>query len=154
MSTYETVIVIGMVLWILVAIGILIGLVRLELLVRRTRRPLRRTAEMLERAQERLDPVMRNAERASEDVNYIVSSLRADVGEVGGSIRRVSESTDRMVAIVEERVAEINGLLDVVQEEAEESFYSTASLLRALRGGGGRDSERSSRRGRLAGGER
>lgn len=151
MSTYETVILIGMLLWILVAIGLLIGLVRLELLLRRTRRPLARAADVLQRAQERLDPVIRNAERASEDVNYIVSSLRADVGEVGGSIRRLSESTDRMVTMAEERVAEISGLLEVVQEEAEETFFSTAAVLRGLRGGGA--SASGGRRRRRLGGD-
>lgn len=153
MSAYETVIVVGMGLWILVAIGILVGLVRLELLFRRTRRPLARAVDTLEEAQRRLTPVIRNAERASEDVNYILGSLRADVGAVGGSLRRLSESTDRVVAMAEERVAELGGLLEVVQEEAEETFLSTASLLRGLRGG--RESVRTERRTRaLGGGER
>lgn len=152
MSTYQTFIVIGMALWILVATGLLVGLVRLELLIRRTRRPLERAADLLEEARGRLDPVIRNAERASEDVNYIVSSLRADVGEVGDALRRLSRSTDRMVGMAEERVAELGGLLEVVQEEAEETFYSTASLLRGLRGA--RESERERRRRRRLGGER
>lgn len=144
MSTYETVVMVGMVMWILVAIGILLGLARLELLLRHTRRPLERAADVLEEAERRLAPTIRNVERASEDVSYIVSSLRADVGEVGGSMRRLSRSTDRMVAMVEERVAEIGGLLEVVQEEAEETFFSTASILRGLRGG--RESVRAERR--------
>lgn len=144
MSTYETIIVIGMGLWIPIAVGILIGLIRLELLYRRVRGPVARAASLLDETGERLKPVIRNAQRASEDVNYIVSSVRADVGEVGGSLRRLSESTDRMVGMVEERVAEINGLLEVVQEEAEETFFSTASVLRGLRGG--RDSVRGRRR--------
>lgn len=151
MSTYQIFIVIGMALWVVVAVGLLVGLLRLELLIRRTRRPLERTAELLEEARDRLDPVIRNAERASEDVNYIVSSLRADVGEVGSALRRLSRSTERMTAMAEERVAELSGLLEVVQEEAEETFYSTASLLRGLRGGAAR-SDRERRR-RLGGEE-
>lgn len=146
MSTYETVIVIGMALWILVALGILVGLVRLEILYRYVRGPVSRAATVLGEAEKRLGPVIRNAERASEDVSYIVSALRADLGEVGGSMRRLSASTDRMVALVEERVAEISGLLEVVQEETEETFFSTAALLRGLRGG--RESGRAERRGR------
>ena len=135
MSTYETVIVIGMALWILVAVGILLNLLRLELLYRRVRRPLSRAATGLAEAEKRLAPVIRNAERASEDIGYIVSALRADIGEAGGSLRRLSASTEHMLHLIEERVAEISGLIEVVQEEAEETFYSTASLLRGLRGG-------------------
>lgn len=131
MSTYETVVVIGMALWILVALGILVGLAQLIPLLR----PLGRAAKALDGLEERLAPLIRNAERASEDVNYIIASLRADVGHVGSTVGRVTEATERMVAMVEERVAEISGLLEVVQEEAEETFLSTASLLRGMRGG-------------------
>lgn len=152
MTTYETVVVIGMGLWILIALGILFSLWRLGALLRQVRSPLSRATAVLGDAEERLRPVLRNAERATEDVNYIVSSLRADVGEVGGSMRRLSKATDRMVGMVEERVAEIGGLLKVVQEEAEETFFSTAAVLRGLRGG--RASVRGRRRGRALGGDR
>ena len=40
-----------------------------------------------------------------------------------------------MVHLVEERVVEVAALLEVVQEEAEATFVTTASLLRGLRGG-------------------
>ncbi|MFQ5679444.1 MAG: hypothetical protein ACE5HP_08285 [Gemmatimonadota bacterium] len=135
MSTYESVIVAGMVLWILVASGILVAVLRLVSLLRAVRRPLVQAGESLRDLEKRLSPLLRHAERAAEDVNYIVTSFRTDVDHVGHTVRNMADSSDRMVRMVEERVAEITGLLEVVQEEAEETFLTTASLLRGLRGG-------------------
>lgn len=135
MSTYESVIAVGMILWILVAVGILVAVVRLITVLGAARRPLSQAAEALESLEKRMSPLLRNAERAAEDVNYIVTSFRTDADHVGSTVRRVADAGDHMVSLVEERVAEITGLLEVVQEEAEETFLSTASLLRGLRGG-------------------
>lgn len=135
MSTYETVVVIGMALWILIALGLLAGVFYLVALLRRAREPMDRVAEVAEGLRERLQPAVRNVERAAEDVSYVVSALRSDATEVGATVRRAAEATDRMVELVEKRAAEIGGLLEVVQEEAEETFYSTASMLRGARRG-------------------
>ena len=55
--------------------------------------------------------------------------------------RKVGEQDEvrvdvELAELVEDRVAEIAALLEVVQDEAEETFLSTASLLRGLRRGG------------------
>ncbi|MGH7540746.1 MAG: hypothetical protein ACRELC_07095 [Gemmatimonadota bacterium] len=134
MSTYETVIVIGMILWILVALAIFVGLVYAIRLVRQLREPLRQIAGTARDVQDRLKPVLRNVERASEDASYLVTSVRSDAGELGDALRHASESTHRMLNLAEERVTEVAALLAVVQEEAEETFLSTAGLLRGLRG--------------------
>lgn len=135
MSTYESVIVVGMILWILIALGLLVGVLRLVSLLRATRKPISRAAEALQELEKRLSPLLRNAERAADDVNYMVTSFRADADHVGRTVRQMADSSERMVAMIEERVAEITGLLEVVQEEAESTFLSTASLLRGLRVG-------------------
>lgn len=135
MSTYETVSMIGMVLWIAVAGCLLVALVYLIILLRSTRRTGQRIIASTEGLQNQLEPVLRNAERASEDVQAIVSGLRIDASELGRSMRRASQSTAKMIDLAEERVAEVSALLEVVQEEAEETFFSTASLLRGLRVG-------------------
>lgn len=135
MSTYETVVVIGMGLWILIALGLLACVVVALRLLSSARKPLRRVAEAAEDLRERLAPAVRNVQRASEDLEYMVGAFRNDADAVGGTVQRAAESTDRIVAMIEERAAEINGLLEVVQEEAEDTFYSTAGLLRGLRVG-------------------
>lgn len=134
MSTYETLIVVGVGLWIVIAVPLLVCLIYAISLFRQTREPVRYVATSVRELQTRLQPVLRNVERVSEDANYLVSTLRTDADEVGAAMRRVSDSTGRMLDLVEERVVEVTALLAVVQEEAEETFLTSASLLRGLRG--------------------
>jgi uncharacterized protein YoxC len=134
-STYETLVIVGMALWIVVAVCLLVAMVYTVILLRSTRQTGRRIMASTEGLQDQLQPVLRHAERASEDVQSIVSGLRTDASELGRTMRRASQSTARMIDLAEERVAEVSALLEVVQEEAEETFFSTASLLRGLRVG-------------------
>jgi hypothetical protein len=83
----------------------------------------------------RLQPVLSNIETASETATEVVERLRGDADQVGKALRNAGESTERMVELVEDRVAEVAALLEVVQEEAEETFLTTASLLRGFRRG-------------------
>ena len=135
MSTFELFITIGMAMWIVISIALTILSINSIRTIKGVVGPLRQLAKTAEEVGERLQPTIRNVERASEDVNYIVASLRTDLETISATARNAAESTDRMIGMMEERVADLNGLLEVVQEEAEETFYSTASLLRGLRRG-------------------
>jgi uncharacterized protein YoxC len=134
-NTYETFVVIGMAMWLLVSVGLLAFLVYLAVLLRKVRQPLERVAAAAQHLEHDLQPLLHSVERSSEDVQHIVSSLRNDVSEVGRTMRKASESTGAMLDLVEERVVDMAALMEVVQEEAEETFFSTASLLRGLRAG-------------------
>ncbi len=136
MSTYETIITIGMGLWIVLAGAILVGLVYTISLIRKVREPLREISNAASELNARLQPILSNIERASEQARQIASRLQTDANEVGQTVRHASASTRNVVELVEDRVAEIAALLEVVQDEAEETFLSTASLLRGLRRGG------------------
>lgn len=138
MSTYETVVVIGIGLWIVISLALFVAVLHAISILR----PIGRLSTSMTELQHHLKPILRNVERASEDANYLIGTLRSDADEVGQTMRRVSDSTSRMLEMVEERVAEATALLAVVQEEAEETFLTSASLLRGLRRnkepGGGR----------------
>ena len=134
-NTYETFVVIGVAMWIPVSVGLLVCLVYMAVLLRRTRQPLERVAAVAQHLERDLQPLLHNVERSSEDVQHIISGLRNDVSDVGRTMRRASESTGAMLDLVEERVVDMAALMEVVQEEAEQTFFSTASLLRGLRAG-------------------
>ncbi len=133
MTTYETMIVVGMGLWIAIAVAILASLIYTIRLLRKAQEPLGQVSDVVGDLNERLKPVLSNVEHASEQASQIVARLKTDADEVGQALRNASESTGRMVDLVEDRVAEVAALLEVVQEEAEETFLSTASLFRSLR---------------------
>ena len=134
MNTYETLIAIGMALWIVLALGMLVALLYGIGLLRRVREPLGRISGAVEHLNDRLEPVLGHVERASESASEIAHRLSRDADDVGRALRHAGESTERMVELIEDRVADVAALLEVVQEEAEETFLSTASILRTLRG--------------------
>jgi len=134
-NTYETFVVIGVALWIPVSVAMLACMLYMVVLLRKTRQPLERVAAASQHLEHDIQPLLHNVERTSEDVQHIVSGLRNDVSEVGRTMRRASESTGAMLDLVEERVVDMAALMEVVQEEAEQTFFSTASLLRGLRAG-------------------
>ena len=135
MTTFEIVIVGGMAAWIVVAVAILAVLLHAVRQLRAVRDPLRRVSDTVSDFNERLRPVLHNAERASDQALQIAAGLKADADDVSRAVREATASTGRMVELVEERVVEAAALMEVVQEEAEATFVSTASLLRGFRRG-------------------
>ncbi|MFV1987160.1 MAG: hypothetical protein ACC682_07750 [Gemmatimonadota bacterium] len=135
MSTYEIMIIAGMAAWLLLAITILICLFYTIGLLRGARVPLGQISSTVSDLNDRLKPVLSNVERATETATRVAERLKDDADQVGQALRHAGESTERMVELVEDRVAEIAALLEVVQEEAEETFLTTASLLRGFRRG-------------------
>lgn len=135
MTTFEIAVVAGMAAWLVVALAILIVLLHAIRLLRETRQPLGQISGTVTDLSDRLKPVLHNVEQASDQARRIAGRLRDDADGVGRALKNASESTGRMVDLVEERVVEVAALLAVVQEEAEETFLTTASLLRGLRRG-------------------
>ena len=91
-------------------------------------------------------------ETTAENLDYLSAALRADADEVGRTVRRATATANSIIDSARDRTAEINGLLEVVQEEAETTFLNTASLLRGVRAGRPRrirDKDESGRRRRL-----
>ncbi len=125
----------GMAVWLVVALAILIVLLRATRLLRDSRQPLGQISGTVTDLSDRLKPVLHNVEQASDQARRIAARLRDDADGVGQALKSASDSTGRMVDLVEERVVEVAALLAVVQEEAEETFVTTASLLRGLRRG-------------------
>lgn len=135
MTTFEIAVVAGMAVWLVVALAILIVLLHAIRLLRETRQPLGQISGTVSDLSDRLKPVLHNVEQASDQARRIASRLRDDADGVGEALQSASEATGRMVDLVEERVVEVAALLAVVQEEAEETFLTTASLLRGFRRG-------------------
>jgi hypothetical protein len=77
--------------------------------------------------------MLEHSEEILEQMSRISAVLVADVEVVDHTIIRTAESIERIVDLMEDRVSEVNALVSVAVEEAEETFLSTAGLLRALR---------------------
>lgn len=134
MSVLDILIMTALAVWILVGIGLLVGFAQAFPLMRRWRRTLRkidRVADVLDR---HLEPVLHQVGRIADDLQVVTDSLRSDADQVEDTVERAARSATRVIRIVENRVAELDGLLELAQEEAEQSFLSAASVFRTLRG--------------------
>jgi len=142
----EVLVTVGLVFWILLVLALLVALFYVVPAVRSARRQLAGYERLAAVLETRVGPLLDHAEKVADNAHYLSTALRSDIDGVGRALERTTESVDRIVEMTEERLSEINGLLQVVQEEAEDSFYSVAGLLRGLRGR--RSRERLSRRRR------
>ena len=70
----------------------------------------------------------------ADNVDYITTSIRVDVQQVNQTLPR-QPATQSSVALAEQRLNEFNALIQVVQQEAEDTFVSTASTVRGVREG-------------------
>ena len=100
-----------------------------------SRKMYRRMNDLAERLQERANPLLTHAHNAADNVDYITTAVRADVERVQAMLTATQERLTRASAQTEERIAQFNALLQVVQEEAEDLFIDTASTLRGMQAG-------------------
>lgn len=120
--------------WILLCLLVVGGLVYAVPTLRQFSSLLARMERVFARTERDMEPVIEHLQNSADNMDYVTSAIRSDVEAVGDTVDQAARSTRRLLRMAEERATEINGFLEVVQEEAEETFLSTASLLRALRG--------------------
>jgi uncharacterized protein YoxC len=94
-----------------------------------------RINELLDRVYGDINPIMRHTSTIADNVNYITTSIRVDVQQINQTIASANARLTQAIAMTEDRLREVNALLTVVQEEAEDMFVSTASAVRGVRAG-------------------
>jgi uncharacterized protein YoxC len=99
----------------------------------------RKTAEKLDAVLDHLErniqPVTKHAARIADNVDYISTSIRADVQDLRKTLLTANSGIRDVIESSERRLHELGAVLRVVQEEAEHAFVSTASTIRGLRAG-------------------
>lgn len=100
-----------------------------------SRRTYRKVSHLLDRIYGDVTPIMQHANRITDNVNFITTSIRTDVAKVNEAITSANERVQQAASLTERRMNEFNALLAVVQQEAEQLFLSTASTVRGVRQG-------------------
>jgi uncharacterized protein YoxC len=99
----------------------------------------RRTASkfesVLEHIERSIDPVTKHAGNIANNIDYISTSIRADVQAIRRTLLTANEGIRDVIAASERRLQELGAVLRVVQEEAEHAFVSTASTVRGVQAG-------------------
>ena len=117
----------------LMTISILVLTVALVPAAWNFRKSYARINDLLERVYGDINPIMRHASSISDNLNYITTSLRADVQQVNQTLTTANQRVLEAVRVTERRLHEFNALLGVVQTEAEDTFVTTAATVRATR---------------------
>lgn len=91
--------------------------------------------QVVERIRDDINPIVRHAAAVADNVDYVSTSIRADVQLLNQTVASANQRVNRVAALAEQRVNELNALLEVVQEEAEGLFIETASTVRGVRVG-------------------
>jgi uncharacterized protein YoxC len=95
----------------------------------------RKTSKMLDKIYGDINPLMRHASAIADNVDYISTAMRVDVQQVSQTVAAVNQRLQQAVGAAEDRINQLNALLDVVQEEAESAFVTTASTIRGVQTG-------------------
>ena len=116
----------------LVSIVLLVLLVVLVLVALKTQA---KVGQLMDRLAADITPIARHASNITDNVDYITTSIRTDVQQVSQTIQNANDRLNEALALSERRLRELSALLQVVQEEAENTFVSTAATVRAVRAG-------------------
>jgi uncharacterized protein YoxC len=99
------------------------------------RKSYKKISEMLDKVYGDINPLMRHASAIADNVDYISTAMRVDVQQVSQTVAAVNQRLQQAVGMAEDRINQLNALLDVVQEEAESAFVTTASTIRGVQTG-------------------
>ena len=95
----------------------------------------RKTRKLIDRVYADITPLTHHASSIADNLDYITTSIRNDVQQVNATIASANRRLHQAVELTENRLNEFNALLQVVQQEAEQAFVSTASAVRGVRRG-------------------
>ena len=99
------------------------------------RKSYKKVSDMLDKIYGDVNPLMRHASAIADNVDYISTSIRVDVQQVSQTVAAVNQRLQEALESAEDRMRALNALLDVVQEEAESAFVTTASTIRGVQTG-------------------
>jgi uncharacterized protein YoxC len=99
------------------------------------RKSYKKVSDMLDKVYGDINPLMRHASAIADNVDYISTAIRVDVQQVSQTVAAVNQRLQQAADAAEDRIKQLNALLDVVQEEAESAFVTTASTIRGVQTG-------------------
>jgi uncharacterized protein YoxC len=104
-------------------------------------RQLGQLSDRMTRVVESLDrdarPTLESVRRTAEDAGEVVRTVRDEVRSLGSTSRDVRTRVERTAAALEERFIEFDTLLDLLQDELEDTVLDVSALLRTTRRGTG-----------------
>jgi hypothetical protein len=98
-------------------------------------RTFRKVRDLLDTVYADVMPIAKHGHNIADNLDYITTSIRSDVQQVNATIAFANRRLQQAAEVTENRLNEFNALLQVVQQEAEQAFVSTAAAVRGVRTG-------------------
>lgn len=98
-------------------------------------RTFRKVRGLLDKVYGDVLPLTHHASNIADNLDYITTSIRSDVQQVNATIAAANRRLQKAAELTEHRLNEFNALLQVVEQEAEQAFVSTAAAVRGVRTG-------------------
>lgn len=108
----------------------------LLLLVLSARRGMLQVTAAVERLVDDARPIMQEASATVAEARSMVATVRGDVSKVSGAAGAIGDQLLDATEATAQRIRDVGAVLDVVQEELEETALAGAQVLRGLRLGG------------------
>lgn len=134
----------------LMTVAVLVLAIALIPTIWNLRKSYRRVNTLLDRLYGDVHPIMHHASSVADNLNYVTTSLRQDVQQVNRTVASANQRVQQASRLAERRLHELTALLDVVQEEAEDTFIAAAATVRGMRTGADRLGEELSAGARAA----
>jgi len=99
------------------------------------RKSYKKVSDMLDKVYGDINPLMRHASAIADNADYISTAIRVDIQQVSQTVAAVNQRLQQAATAAEDRINQLNALLEVVQEEAESAFVTTASTIRGVQTG-------------------
>lgn len=105
------------------------ALIPAALNVRKTHKKI---SDTLDRIYGDINPLMRHASSITDNLDYITTALRVDVQQVNQTIASTNQKVLKAAELAEDRINELNALLEVAQEEIEAVFVASVSTIKGV----------------------
>jgi hypothetical protein len=101
----------------------------------RLRTAARKAERLFQKTNVDLAPLIAHARAIADNVQYISTVIRDDVGTISATVRAANMKLEEAISVTERQVHDFGALLAVVQQEAEGVFVATAATVRGVRMG-------------------
>lgn len=91
---------------------------------------------MVEKLHDDVRPILAQASQISGDAREVVAMLKTDADRVTHAVGKVSERLLDVATAMENRIDEVSAVIDVVQDELEETALTATAAMRGARLGG------------------
>ncbi|HYW31978.1 MAG TPA: hypothetical protein VE869_10770 [Gemmatimonas sp.] len=117
---------------LVLGVGMLVTLILLLLSVRAA---VNKAHEAIERLSAETKPLLKRATDIADDAREVVAMVRTDVERVSEAATAVTEQLISAADVTSQRIDEVNAVIDVLQDELEDTAIATVSAIRGARVG-------------------